>query len=207
MAASGHRDRARSAQQRQRIAAAAAALISEGGVRDPMAARRKAAQQLGIHDERALPERAEIESALREHQRLFAGEAQPSRLRHLRRAAHEAMGFLSTFHPRLCGSVLDGTADRHSSICLQVFSEAPEAVLTFLMEHGVAFEQRQRRVHLDREHQLTVPLLTLLADDVAFALTVLPVSALHQPPLDDSGARPAPRASLVQLERLLQAGA
>lgn len=205
MATSEHRNRARGAQQRQRIAAAAAALISEGGVHDPMAARRKAAQRLGIRDERLLPEREEIETALREHQRLFGGVAQPLHLQYLRRAAHDAMGFLSAFHPRLVGSVLDGTADRHSSVCLHLFSDAPEAVLTFLAEQGVAFDQRQRHVQLDREHHLTAPVLKLLANGVPFALTVLPLSALHQPPLEDSGDRPAARASLFQLERLLQA--
>ncbi len=56
---------------RRRIAVEAARLISEDGMRDYHAAKRKAAARLGIQVDTALPKNAEIEDALREYQRLF----------------------------------------------------------------------------------------------------------------------------------------
>lgn len=200
-----HRNAQRNAQQRQRVAATAAALICEGRARDPLTARRKAAQRLGIHDERALPEPAEIVEAVREHQRLFCANSQPKHLRRLREAAREAMQFLHAYHPRLCGSVLDGTADHHSPVCLQLFCDHPEAVLAFFHDHAIAVEQRQQQVRLDREMVVLVPLLCLLADEVSFELTLLPDSSRRQAPLERNGDSPMARASLAQLEQLLTA--
>ena len=62
-------DKAR--RNRLRIAQEAARLMSEHGIRDFHHAKRKAAERLGIADTQSLPRNAEIEQALREHQRLF----------------------------------------------------------------------------------------------------------------------------------------
>lgn len=195
--------RHRNAQQRQQVAATAASLICEGSVRDPLTARRKAAQRLGIRDERLLPEPAEIVAAVREHQRLFSAHSQPMHLRRLREAAREAMQFLRAFHPHLYGSVLDGTADNNSPVYLQLFCDHPEALLSFLHDHAITVDQRQQRVRLDRETIVTVPVLRLLADEVFFELTVLPDCARRQAPLDRVGESAMQRASLARLERLL----
>ncbi len=56
---------------RRRIALEAARLISEHGLRDPHAARRKAAAALGVFSGSSLPGLRDIEETLREHQRLF----------------------------------------------------------------------------------------------------------------------------------------
>lgn len=194
---------ARNATQRQRIAAAAAALLGQGAVHDVLAARRKAAQQLGITDPRLLPDREEIEAALRAHQRLFAAPEQADQIRRLRLAAREAMQFFAKFDPRLVGAVLDGSADRHSAVGLHLFCDDPEAVLRHLHDHGIGFRQRVQRKQLDRERSVFADVLELSADEVPFELTVLPVSALRQPPLDRDGERPEPRASLAQLDKLL----
>jgi len=196
---------ARNATQRQRIAAAAAALLGQGGVHDVLAARHKAARQLGITDPRLLPDRDEIEAAWRAHQRLFAAPTQAAPAHRLRLAAREAMRFFAAFDPRLVGAVLDGSADRHSAVRLHLFCDDPEAVLRHLHDHGIGFRQRVQRVRLDRERSVLADLLELSAEEVPFELTVLPVSALRQPPLDRDGERPEPRASLAQLDPLLAA--
>jgi len=190
---------------RRRIAVEAARLISEDGIRDYHAAKRKAAARLGIQVDTALPKNAEIEDALREYQRLFDADDQPRRLRDLRESAREALRFFEHFEPRLVGAVLDGSADRHSSVCLHVFSENAENVAGFLDERGVPYEQQSRPLRLTREMQREFPAFVFSAGGVPVDVTVLPEELLRQAPLDRSGEKPMRRASLATLEQLLAA--
>ena len=92
-----------SADMRRRVAVEAARLMSEHGIRDFHLAKRKAAERLNAGDKTQLPNNAEIEEALREHQRLFQGDEHPRLIRHLREEAREAMKFFAAFEPRLVG--------------------------------------------------------------------------------------------------------
>ncbi len=195
----------RTHQLRRRVALEAARLISEHGIRDYQAAKRKAARHVGVSDEGYLPRNREIEEALREHQRLFRGDEQPLALRGRREAARDAMRFLERFEPRLVGAVLDGTADTHTPVSLHVFDDAPEAIAGFLHDHGIAFETRARTLRLDRERSAEFPVLLFDADGVAIDLTVFPRDALRQAPLDRIDERPLQRASLAALDALLAA--
>lgn len=188
---------------RLRVAQEAARLMSEHGIRDFHHAKLKAAERLGILDTQALPRNLEIEQALREHQRLFLADSQPQLLRQRREAAVEAMRFLAAFEPRLVGSVLEGTADAHSAVCLHVYSDDPEAVGLYLRERGVPIETQVRRLRYSRDDQPEYPVLLFAADELPFDLTVLPRDALRQAPLDRADDRPMRRASLAQVEMLL----
>ncbi|MET4568780.1 hypothetical protein [Rhodanobacter soli] len=191
---------------RLRVAQEAARLMSEHGIRDFHHAKLKAAERLGILDTQALPRNLEIEQALREHQRLFLADSQPQLLRQRREAAVEAMRFLAAFEPRLVGAVLEGTADAHSAVCLHVYSDDPEAVVLYLREHGVPFDTQVRRLRYSRDDQPEYPVLLFAADELPFDLTVLPRDALRQAPLDRADDRPMRRASLAQVEMLLDEG-
>ncbi|MFC5437372.1 hypothetical protein ACFPME_12445 [Rhodanobacter umsongensis] len=188
---------------RLRIAQEAARLMSEHGIRDFHHAKLKAAERLGIVETQALPRNLEIEQALREHQRLFLADSQPQLLRQRREAAVEAMRFLAAFEPRLVGAVLEGTADAHSAVCLHVFSDDPEAVGLYLRDHGVPIETQARRLRNTRDEQPEYPVLLFAADELPFDLTVLPRDALRQAPLDRTDDRPMRRATLAQVEMLL----
>ncbi|MFN7783000.1 MAG: hypothetical protein ACK5PG_09695 [Lysobacterales bacterium] len=195
--------RTRTRETRQRLAFEAARLMAEGGIRDFHVAKLRAAAKLGVIDENALPRNVEIEEALREYQRLFRSEAQPQVLRKLREAALEALRFFERFDPRLVGSVLDGSADQHSPVCLHLFSDEPESVGHFLEEHGIPVDQQSRRLRLDRERSAVFAVYVFTADGTPFDLTVLPRDALRQAPLDRVDDRPMKRASLPALRELL----
>ncbi|PKL99224.1 MAG: hypothetical protein CVV17_09335, partial [Gammaproteobacteria bacterium HGW-Gammaproteobacteria-7] len=141
---------------RRQLAVEAARLISESGVADYGQARRKAAARFGVGDRRALPDDAEIASALREHQRLFRGD-QPDAVRFKREAAVECMRLLDRFAPRLVADVLDGSAESHSTIRLHVFSDDPEAVPRFLLECGIPLDDGSRTLQLDRDRRDAFP--------------------------------------------------
>ena len=193
----------RAQELRRRIALEAARLMSEHGIRDFQLAKRKAAERLGAGEDIGLPKNSEIEDALREHQRLFQADEQPARLRRLREVARDAMRFFVRFQPRLVGAVLEGTADRHSAVCLHLFSDAAEEIVAFLQEQGIPYEEQNRRLRMNHDAQSQFPVLLFSADEVAIDLTVLPLDAIRQAPLDRVGERPMRRAALAALEELL----
>jgi len=190
--------------QRRLIALEAARLISEHGIRDYQAAKRKAAVHLGVRDTSALPKNDEIDAALREHQRLFHGLEQPRVLRTLRLAACEAMHYLARFQPRLVGPVLEGTADANSAVCLHLFCESPESVIDQLRDDRIMFTENDRRLRLDSQRSANFPVLRLRQANVDFDLTLLPTDAIRQAPLGRSGEQSLQRASLAQVQALCE---
>jgi predicted nucleotidyltransferase len=188
---------------RRRIALEAARLISESGIRDFALAKRKAAERLGAFDEGSLPKNIEIEEALREHQRLFQADEHPQLLRALRAAAREAMQFFAKFEPRLVGPVLEGTADRHSAVCLHLFADTPEEVIIALDEQGIDYSESARRLRITRDEQVELPVLQVTREGTAFDLTIFPPDAIRQAPLDRVDEKPMRRASLAALDELL----
>ncbi len=188
---------------RTRVAHEAARLMSESGLRDYAAAKHKAAQRLGVSDKAALPKNNEIEEALRTHQRLFEGDAHTSLLRNLRETALEAMRFFAGFEPRLVGAVLDGTADRHSAVCLHLFSDDPDAPARRLDEHGIPYTAQQRRLRATPDSYTEFPVLTFAADATTIDLTIFPHDGLRQAPLDRVDGAPIQRATRAALENLL----
>jgi hypothetical protein len=199
----GHLSARGRSELRRRIALEAARLMSESGIRDFALAKRKAAERLGIFDEGSLPKNAEVEDALREHQRLFQAEEHPQLLRALREAAREAMEFFARFEPRLVGPVLEGTADRHSAVCLHVFADAAEEVMLLLDEQGIAYDEDQRRLRMTRDTLMEAPVLKVVQNGTAFDITILPRDAIRQAPLDRVDDKPMRRASLATLDELL----
>lgn len=197
------RAQSHSAERRRRLAHEAARLIAESGIGDYQLAKRKAAARLGIHDDAALPRNDEIQAALREYQRLFAGPDHAARLRRLRQAALQAMDFFAAFSPRLVGPVLDGTVDARSQVQLHLHSDDQEAVARFLEDQRIPADVGMRRLRMDRQRTAEVTVWGFAADGVHFELAVLPQQALRQAPLSPVDGQPMARASRAQLERLL----
>lgn len=193
----------RAHERRQRLAIEAARIIAEGGIRDYHLAKRKAAHRLGIHDDASLPGNHEIQAALRDYQRLFQGATQARELQRRREAAARALAFFAAFAPRLVGAVLDGTADAHSAVCLHLYTDDPGAVALFLAEQAIPATASSRRLRLDHQRSIEVPVWLFSADGLPFDLSVLPDAALRQAPLDRAGAQPMARAALAVVEALL----
>ena len=131
--------------QQHLIASAAARLMAEDGITDYVQAKRKAAQGLGLPENTRLPDNAEVEAELRSYQRLFQDEAQRQRIDHLRKVAREIMSLVQRFNPYLTGSVLDGTAGRHSEIDIQLFTDSAKDVEIFLLNQRIDYEHSTPR--------------------------------------------------------------
>ena len=193
----------RDQQMRTRIAQEAARLMSEEGIQDFYAAKRKAAQHLGAPDTRNMPRNQEVEVALQEYQRLFRSEQQTGHLRVLREAAVQAMRFLAGFRPRLVGSVLSGTAGRHADINLHLFADTPEEVSLFLMDNSIPFHPAQKRLRISREAWQEFPAYEFMAGDQAVELVVFPCEGRREAPRSPVDGRPMRRARVEEVEALL----
>jgi hypothetical protein len=191
-------------QMRRRVAVEAARLMSESGIRDFQMAKRKAAERLGAKERSQLPNNAEIEDALREHQRLFQADEHPQTLRRLREEARDAMKFFKDFEPRLVGAVLEGTADKFSAVTLHLFCDAPEQVIILLDENGIDYEEHHRKLKFAHDETVDYPALIIPRDDIRIDVTLLPAEGIRQSPLDRIGEKPMKRASLSAVEELLK---
>jgi hypothetical protein len=183
---------------REQIAHQAAKLMAEGGITDHALAKRKAAKQLGASDTQHLPGNQEVDEALHSYRALYQQDSHPGVLRLLREEALNSMRLLSAFHPYLTGSVLSGTAGRHSDINLMLFSDDVKAVLLFLLKHNLEFEDGEWKVKIGG-HEESVPSYTLTAESgIQTHLIVLPENARF------SGSRhPETHGDIAAVEALL----
>lgn len=133
---------------RRTIARQAARLIDDGQI-DYQAAKVKAAKALGAESKghNALPGNAEVETALREHQALFAGEAQRQALNALRKVACQSMQWLADFEPWLTGGVLNGSANEYSAVELELIGVDAKSFELFLLGEDVDFDIRSHQAH------------------------------------------------------------
>jgi hypothetical protein len=184
------------------IAQEAARILLDEGVEDYQLAKRKAADRLNAGDRRLLPRNSEIERAVLEHQRLFFTNGYDDLVSMLRQAALEAMRLLYRFQPRLTGSVLKGTAGKHSDIDLHVFADAAEDVLFVLMDAGISYRAAERRLRYGDEVRYYPALRFSMAGHQVEAV-ILPANALKQRPFCPIDGKPMRRATCKQVQRLL----
>ena len=196
------RHNTRSHYARGRIAQEAARLMIEGGIHDFHLAKRKAVTSLRLPESVKLPGNEEVEEAIQSYQRLFLSDLQPGQLKQLRNTALNAMKFLERFRPRLVGSVLSGTADANSEICLHLFSQTAEDLTIFLMDRGVEFQQTERRLKMSSGEFVRMPAFRLVADGAQLELIVFSDSDRRHPPLSPVDGRPMRRANIAEVASL-----
>ena len=192
---------------RQQVAHEAAKLMVESGIRDYQLAKRKAAVRLGMGESRDLPRNDEIEREREAYQQLFGDEERSRHVISLRKLALEAMRLLERFGPRLVGPVLSGTADRHSEICLHLFSDPPEAVAMFLLDHRIAHDQSEARIRFQADGHERLPAFRFIAGEAQVELVVFSARARRRVPLSPVDGRPMRRAKVAEVAALVEAHA
>lgn len=188
---------------RNEIAQVAARLLIDGEAEDFAAAKHKAAEHLGLHDHRALPDNLDVQAAIVEHQRLFEGEEIAARTRALRGAALQAMRFFADFEPRLVGPVLHGTPFEHSAVTLHLFSDEPEHVIRLLLQHRIPYHLDAQTRRAGRRDSESYPVLETALGEVDFELVVMPRVRLQNPPLSPLDGGPYRRLDAAALAALL----
>ena len=183
---------------REQLAHQAAKLMAEDGITDHAHAKRKAARQLGAADTQHMPSNQEIDEALHSYRVLYQHDSHPGILHQLREEALITMQLLVEFHPYLVGSVLSGTAGELSDINLMLFSDDAKAVLLFLLQHKIDFDDGEWKVRVNG-HEEIVPSYTLTGESgTQTHIIVLPENARH------SGSRhPETHADMAAVQVLL----
>ena len=194
----------RSENMRLALAQEAARVMAEHGIRDFLAAKRKAAERFGLVDSAVLPKNTEIEAALAQYQRLFVAESHAELLLTRRRAAVQAMRCLADFTPRLVGSVLSGTATAHCDVQLHLFADSAESVLINLMDQAIPYEVTERRVKMNVERVLAYPAVCFAIDDQGIEATVFPADGIRQAPVSPVDGKPMRRATVAEVEALIE---
>jgi hypothetical protein len=185
------------------VAAEAARIIATEGQHNYHAAKKKAADRIGVSDRLALPSNIEIKEALYRYLDLYGGETHRENLRALRRTAVQAMRQLAVFNPRLVGSVLDGTAGPHTRIALHLFAGSSEAVVLFFREKGIPFSQEQRQIRWFNGEHRPVELVISELDGHTIESAVFEPVHLRQAPPSPIDGKPQRRAALAEVERIL----
>jgi hypothetical protein len=183
---------------REQLAHQAAKLMAADGITDHAHAKRKAARQLGAADTQHMPSNQEIDEALHSYRVLYQHDSHPGILHQLREEALTSMRLLVEFHPYLIGSVLSGTAGELSDINLMLFSDDAKAVLLFLLQHKIDFDDGEWKMRVNG-HEEIVPSYTLTSESgTQTHIMVLPENARH------SGSRhPETHADIASVEALL----
>jgi predicted nucleotidyltransferase len=189
------------------IAAEAARIMVTQAQPNYRIAKQKAAQRLGAGAHTVLPSNVEVETALRAYQEFYGGAQHVERLQKLRECALRVMRSLESFHPRLVGPVLDGTADRHSRISLHVFNDPPDAVAVHLLDRGLAFGHEQRKIRWHDGSHRQVALLITQMENTEVELNLFNSLDLRQAPPSPVDGRPQKRAPISEVECLLSASA
>jgi hypothetical protein len=197
------RSHARIDQMRRALAQEAARIMSEQAIDDFLLAKRKAAERLGVADASVLPKNTEIEAALAEHHRLFAGDRHGSALAKMRRTALRAMAMLKEFQPRLVGPVLSGNASAHSEINLHLFAEDAESVAMRLLEQGIPHQAAERRLRYEPGRIVSYPAFRFVAGNQPIDAVVFPLNGIRQSPSSPVDGRPMRRGDAEEIQALL----
>lgn len=181
---------------RASIAAAAARLMAEDGITDFHLAKKKAARQLGLPDNTAFPDNAEVEEELRAYRSLYQDEEHTELLHGLRETALDLMELLADYRPYLTGSVLDGTAGPHSRIDILLFADSAKEVEIFLLNHGIDYD------HAEPRNEKAEAVLVVGTEVAEANLIVFPPS-FERMSFKTRDGRPRPRARADELAVLL----
>ena len=185
------------------IANLAANYLIEGAADTFQSAKEKAARTLDLGASNNLPSNIVLQRALAENLSLLEGEGWHRRVNEMRRAAIEAMGFLSEFDPHLVGSVLYGTATEYSVICIHVYNDDVESVIWRLADAEIKYHINEVSLNATRKNTLVFPCLEVAMANFDFDIVVFPLKYRFHPPNSPLDGKPYQRADLARVKRLV----
>jgi predicted nucleotidyltransferase len=197
-------ERMANAKLRQAIALEAARLMYERTESEYFTAKRKAAKRLcrgGVKPE-DLPSNAEIREQIQVFARIHEGDRRAEHLRDMRLDALRLMRLLRQFRPRLIGSVMTGHVRKGSDIDIHVFSDSVGLVTDLLAQEGYQHDVERKQVVKHGEARVFTHVH--VPGRFNFELTVYPEDKAHYVFKSSITGKPIERASIRELEELLQ---
>src|SRR5438477_9536936 len=189
---------------RREIALEAARLMYDRVETDYYTAKRKAAKRLcrrGVKPEH-LPSNAEIRDQIQLFARIHEGDKRTQDLRDMRLEALRLMRLLRAFRPRLIGSVMTGHVRKGSDVDIHVFSDSAGLITDLLGQHGYQYDVERKQVVKHGEARVFTHVH--VHDRFNFELTVYPEDKAHYVFRSSITGKAIERASIRELEELLQ---
>ncbi len=189
---------------RRQIAWEAARLMYDRQESEYYRAKMKAAKRIcqGWVKPADLPSNAEIRDEVQSFARLIEGDSRDKELRNMRVAAIVMMRRLRAFRPRLIGSVMTGHVRQGSDIDLHVFSDSAEPIAHILEQDGLTPDVEHKHVRKQGEERVFTHIH--VTDRFAFELTVYASDQAHYVFKSSITGKAIERATLPQLEQLMQ---
>ncbi len=189
---------------RRQIAFEAAQLMYRRQESEYYRAKMKAARRIcqGWVKPSDLPSNSEIRDQVQMLSRIHEGDTWDENLMEMRFEAIRMMRTLCAFRPRLIGSVLDGHTRTGSDIDIHLFADGTAGVAAALEREGVRYDIERKRVRKNGVEQTYTHIH--IEDRFPFELTVYP--SRQEPMVSKSSitGKPMARASIAELEQLLQ---
>ena len=199
------RRRSKHTPSRRDIAHAAARLINDGNAPSFAAAKRKAADQLGLGTYKNLPENREVQAALIAYQQLYDGDAHSERIAAMRGAALTAMQALADFRPRLVGPVLYGSACDYSPITVHVYTDEVERLARHFLDRNIEYKLDDTVLAISKTRREAFPTY-IIDDDFEFQIVAFPETYYSHPPLSSLDGRPFQRLDSDGVRALIDEG-
>lgn len=189
---------------RRQIAWEAARLMYDRRESEYYRAKMKAARRIckGWVKPLDLPSNAEIRDEIQTLARLHEGSRRVDDLREMRLEALRMMRTLKRFRPRLIGSVMTGHIRKGSDIDLHVFADSLDGITAALDAEGFVYDVERKRVRKHGEERVFTHIH--VRDRFRFELTVYPANKVHYVFRSSVTGKAMERASLAELEQLLQ---
>jgi hypothetical protein len=168
------------------LSTAAKLIVDEGFSAEHALAQAATTSGLQLHQCRPSPE--ELREAVREYRALFRPE-QFAELAAHHQAALEAMRSLAPFHPRLFGSLVDGTGPLDQiSVLLQ--AESAEVVIHELEDRHIPWRSDEKILHHTSGEQQAHPALRFEAGRSSVELVILARHFRSDPPCNPIDHKP-----------------
>ena len=149
-----------------------------------------------------LPSNAEIRDEIQSFARLHEGSHRTDNLREMRLEALRMMRVLQRFRPRLIGSVMTGHTRKGSDIDLHVFSDGLDGITAALDAEGFVYDVERKRVRKNGQERVFTHVH--VRDRFPFEITIYASNKAHYVFKSSVTGKPIERASLAEMELLLQ---
>ena len=186
------------------LAAEAARIYVEEALTDYGAAKRRAAERLGLSGRGGLPDNLRVEAEVIAYQRLFGGSAYVTRLQALRRTAVQAMQLLAPFAPRLTGATVSGAVSAAHRVQLHAFPDKPELVDVFLSDRGFRITESERDYRYGNGRVESIPVVGFMAEAVGVDVALFAPGDERHAPIAPASGRTAVRLTLAEAQALAQ---
>ncbi len=189
---------------RRQIAWEAARLMYQRQESEYFQAKQKAARRIyrGWVKPSDLPSNAEIRDQVQAMARMYEGSARTDRLRDMRLEALRMMGILSSFRPRLIGSVMTGHIRQGSDIDIHVFSDSVEAITAALDYEGMVYDVERKKVMKQGEERRFIHIH--VQERFPIELTIYATSLVNYVFKSSITGKAIERATVNELEQFLQ---